>query len=115
VDDDTGLLQLYSAFLREKGLEVETAENGFEALEIFVKNRFDVVLTDVQMPTMDGIALAHEIRRLEPDTAIVLMSGDAGNESRAKPIADRFMGKPFALGRMHKLVVDMVGLKIRVR
>lgn len=62
VDDDTVTLNSISKRLSEFGYDVVTARNGIEALQEFIKNHFDLVITDIAMPRMNGITLVEEIR-----------------------------------------------------
>lgn len=63
VDDDLYARQALMERLRSRGYQVEGAEDGLQALHHLQRERFDLVITDIQMPRMDGIALLHEIRR----------------------------------------------------
>ncbi len=62
VDDDLYARQALMERLRSRGYEVKGAEDGLQALHHLQRERFDLVITDIQMPRMDGIALLHEIR-----------------------------------------------------
>lgn len=63
VDDDLYARQAMMERLRSRGYQVKGAEDGLQALHHLQRERFDLVITDIQMPRMDGIALLHEIRR----------------------------------------------------
>jgi len=75
VDDNRQGLIARKSLLRELGYSISTATSGEEALELFCRQKFDVVVTDFKMPGMDGIALIRRIRGLEPDARIILLSG----------------------------------------
>jgi CheY-like chemotaxis protein len=62
VDDDTVTLNSISKLLTEFGYDVVTARNGIEAHQEFIKNHFDLVITDIAMPRMNEITLMEEIR-----------------------------------------------------
>ena len=62
VDDDPVTLNSISKLLSEFGYDVVTARNGIEGLQEFIKNHFDIVITDIAMPKMNGITLVEEIR-----------------------------------------------------
>ncbi|MBN1840743.1 MAG: response regulator [Deltaproteobacteria bacterium] len=74
VDDDFGMLQTLNYILTEKGCEVETAADGFEAVERIKERAFDVVLTDIKMPGLNGVGLLKEVNRLSPETTTVMMT-----------------------------------------
>jgi DNA-binding NtrC family response regulator len=73
VDDEAMVLFIFNATLQElgNGNEIVTAQNGHEALEAFRKQPFDLVITDLSMPGMDGIQLTEAIKAAQPDTAVV--------------------------------------------
>jgi two-component system chemotaxis response regulator CheY len=62
VDDSPSMRQMVSATLTSAGYEVEEAEDGVQALQLAGRQRFDLVITDVNMPNMDGITLVRELR-----------------------------------------------------
>jgi two-component system, chemotaxis family, chemotaxis protein CheY len=70
VDDSPSMRQMVSATLTSAGYEVEQAEDGVQALQLAARRRFDLVITDVNMPNMDGIALVRELRG-QPDYKFV--------------------------------------------
>ncbi len=89
VDDSMLIRHTVCRFLEERGFAVESATNGLEALEVLSCVRPDVIITDMQMPRMDGSELITTIKS-KPDTAkipIVILagrqSGFAGKEQRA--------------------------------
>lgn len=70
VDDSPSMRQMVSTTLTSAGYDVEQAADGVEALELAGKQRFDLVITDVNMPNMDGITLVRELRS-KPDYKFV--------------------------------------------
>jgi two-component system NtrC family response regulator len=74
VDDEKNYLTILSAVLEEEGFEVLTALSGLEALEIQKTSDLDLVLTDMKMPEMDGIELLENIKALDPDLPVVMMT-----------------------------------------
>ncbi len=75
VDDNRDGLLARKALLQEQGLTVTTATNGEDALEAFTKGKFDLLVTDFKMPKMNGIELIRRVRPLQPELAIILLSG----------------------------------------
>lgn len=63
VEDNKSVQDILSVILRSMGFEVALAKNGLEALTVFIESWFDLVLTDLQMPIMDGSRLARLIRK----------------------------------------------------
>ncbi|MFH1231146.1 MAG: response regulator [Planctomycetota bacterium] len=82
VDDEIGVRMLLSKFLTRSGFEVKTALSGQEALEILRTKAYqpDVILLDVKMPGMDGLVTLREIRRLDEEVGVIIMTG-SGDES----------------------------------
>ena len=74
VDDEPQILLLVSRFLQREGYEVETAPGGREALERLAESPFVLVLSDLKMPHLDGIALLEQVRERYPDTLFILMT-----------------------------------------
>jgi two-component system, cell cycle sensor histidine kinase and response regulator CckA len=98
VDDEEGVRKVVSAVLRSNGYDVLEADNGVLALAVHEKNghKIDIVLTDVVMPQMDGLALGRELHTRAPALKILYMSGYRdialnGGSDPSKP----FLHKPF--------------------
>jgi DNA-binding NtrC family response regulator len=74
-DDETDFLDSLSRVLTRRGFIMTKAEDGQKALDILAKERFDVIVLDLRMPVMDGIAALKEIRKTDKVTPILLLSG----------------------------------------
>ena len=74
VDDDDAILEMVEDLLTDAGFSVRTANSAEAALELAREHECDVVLTDIQMPGMDGIQLLAELRTIRPETPVVLMT-----------------------------------------
>jgi CheY-like chemotaxis protein len=103
-DDDT-IRDLVVRALTEDGHELTAAANGAAALEALKQQngRFDLLLTDVKMPIMDGIALALAAGRDHPDVAIMLMTGFADQRERAHgldALVHDVIAKPFTVDQI---------------
>ncbi len=82
VDDDQQVLKSIRAVLQEGGYRTEICHNGIEALETFKQGgQYDVVLSDIKMPGMDGIALLAHLRELDQEVPVILHTGYADLES----------------------------------
>ncbi|ABB31020.1 response regulator receiver protein [Geobacter metallireducens RCH3] len=77
VEDDRYARELIPLMISNKfpGVAIILADNGESGLELCRANEFDIVITDINMPDMDGIRMAGEIRGLKPDAKIIVMSG----------------------------------------
>lgn len=76
VDDDTCYQKLLSIFLTSKGVAVSTTSGGIEALEILKHSRFKMIITDCNMPGMDGLELAAKVREQHPGIPVVMVTGN---------------------------------------
>jgi len=74
VDDDPRIVTFLERCLTEKGYQVTAASDGVEAVRRLREKPFALILTDMKMPHMDGLALLKEARRLKPDVAIVVLT-----------------------------------------
>ncbi len=98
VDDEPIVLRLMSRLLARLGVEVTTATGPFEALEAFEPERFDLVVTDIRMPGMDGHAFLAEVRARDPEVPVVVATGHASLDNAIRALRDGASGmllKPF--------------------
>ena len=102
-----------SEFLEYLGFEVALANNGVEALAAFQENDFDLVLTDLQMPAMDGLTLAGHIKKRSPYTPIILMTGSDKEtllDQKVKKSVDSVIYKPFLMEELQRTIHEALGL-----
>jgi CheY-like chemotaxis protein len=106
-EDNKTLQDVVSRILDFMGFEVALAGNGVEALSLFIENSFDLVLTDLEMPIMDGWGLTHCIKERSPNTPVVLMTG-ADRETVLKKVKsapiDSVIFKPFLINDFQSTV-----------
>src|SRR5438552_14982879 len=117
-DDEDSMRQLVARAIAMDGHATVTAEDGAEALEILTRDNgaFDLLLTDIQMPVMDGIALALSAARDFPDLTILLMTGYAAQRERASnltAIAHDVISKPFSIADIRTAVAGALAAKKR--
>lgn len=96
-DDESGIRKVLGITLADMGYEVLTAENGEDALSIFAAQRPAIVLTDIKMPTIDGIELLRRIKQQAPDTEVIMISGHGDMDLAIKSLkleATDFITKP---------------------
>ena len=110
-DDEESMRLLVARAIAMDGHEIVTAEDGAEALEILTRDSgaFDLLLTDIKMPVMDGIALALAAARDFPKVVILLMTGFADQRERASgldAIVHDVITKPFAVADIRTAVAD---------
>ncbi|WP_323965496.1 response regulator [Bradyrhizobium japonicum] len=115
-DDEDSMRQLVARAIAMDGHETVTAQDGAEALEILTRENgaFDLLLTDIQMPVMDGIALALSASRDFPDLTILLMTGFADQRERASnlnALVHDVVTKPFSVADIRTAVADALAAK----
>jgi PAS domain S-box-containing protein len=114
VDDDAGICRTLAEILGAEGCAVETASNGVEALEKVEKTKFDVVLTDVVMPQMDGHELFCAIRERFPGLPVLMMTAFHHDKdhiikrSRLRGLDGVIFKKPVDPGRLRQVLIDTV-------
>ncbi len=98
VDDETSLRKFLKLELTSRGFDVDTASSGEAALGKVRKSEFDVVLLDVRMPGMGGMAALEEIRRLDPAPEVLIFTGQGSVDSAVEAMrlgAFHYVTKPF--------------------
>lgn len=107
VEDDASQRQMLADFLRDLGLEVVEASDGREAIEIFQKGPFDLVISDLRMPEMDGQELLQQIRSINPEVGVVLVTAFGtvqGAVATLKSGASDYLLKPLELDEVEHVV-----------
>jgi signal transduction histidine kinase/ActR/RegA family two-component response regulator len=109
VDDDDDVRSVAAAMVAELGYEVETASAGEKALRLLAEGRFDLMMTDVAMPGMNGVELGRRARGLLPDLPILFASGYADVQTFGVELSDELvLRKPFRIrevaARLHHLL-----------
>ncbi len=106
-DDEPDLLEAYAALLTDAGYEVATAENGRQALRLLGDGGFDLILSDIVMPDMDGVSLLRAVREHDLDVPVVLVTGSPRVETAAKAVehgALRYLVKPVSEAELMQTV-----------
>lgn len=111
VEDDLQIQKLVMEFLLMDGNEVEVASNGAEGLEKFMKDSFDIVITDRAMPQMSGNELAIAIKKISPKMPVIMMTGfgDMMQARNEKPEGiDHVLAKPITKNRLKKVIAQFI-------
>jgi len=109
VEDDPGYLSLLALRLRKAGFEVETAGDGAAAKAAFSESPAPVVVSDLVMPGASGMDVLRFVKALEPQTAVVLLSGKGTIEQAVAAMREGafdFLVKPVEAGKLESLVAD---------
>lgn len=112
-EDNPSVREFIVRSLTGIGYDVTAVADGQQALDVLVNERFAVLVTDIVMPNVDGIALALKAVRLFPDLRIVMISGYAQERMRAHnldALVHRVIAKPFAMEEICGAVKDALSL-----
>ena len=111
VDDDIAIRDSIAAWLLEDGIEALTATSGREGLEILEEQPVDIVLTDLVMPEMDGLAFLREARKRNPAISVVVITGNATIRSAIEAIKDGaydYVEKPLYPEKIKRIVENLL-------
>jgi CheY-like chemotaxis protein len=104
VDDEKSVREITQAFLTLNGYAVTTAENGKEAFDELLKNHYDVVITDMQMPLMGGMELLEKISQMTSNIITILLTGNTVTQSAVSGKTVAHLSKPFSHNQLIHLV-----------
>jgi DNA-binding NtrC family response regulator len=109
VDDETGLCDFIRHYLTGRGFEVVVAFSSQEALEVLNERAINIVLSDIMMPSMDGLELLRQIKESNPQVVVIMMTAYASLDKAVKAIAygaADLLIKPFEVGRLLQVIND---------
>jgi len=98
VDDSQTMRDIVKETLESAGYQVTVAENGLDGLEKFKKEKFDLVIADINMPVMDGITMIKEIRKINTEVPIITLTTESEESKKQEGRnagADGWIVKPF--------------------
>jgi len=108
VDDEKSMRDFLAIMLKKEGHDVVTAANGTDALKAIHGEIFDLVISDVKMPGMDGIAVLKSIKEISPETVVIMITAFATAETAVEAMklgASDYIFKPFKNDEL-KLIID---------
>ncbi|MBU1002267.1 MAG: response regulator [Proteobacteria bacterium] len=111
VDDEEGIRTFLGISLADLGYDVITAENGEEALKAFAEHDPPIVLTDIKMPVMDGLQLLKRIKKVSPDTEVIMISGHGDMDLAVKSL--KFEAADFVTKPINNEVLEMALKRVR--
>jgi EAL domain-containing protein (putative c-di-GMP-specific phosphodiesterase class I)/CheY-like chemotaxis protein len=120
VDDEPSLRRGVARLLGAAGCEVSSAANGREAMELIERTTFDVIVSDIRMPGMDGLSLLRAVRARDLDVPVVFLTGSPSLETAMQAVehgAFRYLKKPIDGAELTSLVrqAAQIGRLARVR
>ncbi len=114
VDDEMHVRESLSSWFIEDGYEVETAKDANEALNLLSKKPFDIVITDIKMPGMDGVELQRRIKEVSPSVAVVLITAYASVQTAVQALKEGaydYITKPFDPEQLSRVVEKALSQK----
>jgi len=111
VDDDPSLRELLMDTLNSIGYKSESAIDGIDALDKLKKSKYDLMISDIKMPNIDGISLLKKVRRYYPDLPVLFITGVASPEVIGRASPDGFLAKPFRISHMEQLIEEALNDK----
>jgi DNA-binding NtrC family response regulator len=115
VDDEAKLARMLAQMLEDEAWTVERAAGGRAALERLTEQRYDVVVTDLKMPDVDGLTVLRAAKRNSPDTEVVVMTAFATVETAVQAMregAAEYLTKPFAMDEFRMRMRRLVGARM---
>ncbi len=107
VDDEEGARELFQTILSGEGYEVTLANDGDVALSLFKGALYDLVITDIKMPVMDGLQLLQEIRKAGSKTDVIMVTAYGEVETYLKAMslgAAEYINKPIRIKELKRIV-----------
>ncbi len=117
-EDDKAVQSFVSRALAHRGHAVTAVDDGLQALEALDEAGFDLLITDIVMPGLDGIALALKIARDRPNLPILMMTGYSAERQRAHNLEElicRVITKPFSLEQICKAAEEVLAAGLTTR
>ncbi len=111
IDDEDAIRQVLSIALKEKEYSVLTASNGLEGIEVFKKEKPEIVITDVKMHEMSGIEVTKKIKGMNEDTDVIIMTGYGSEELVIESMragASNFIKKPISLNELFSILENII-------
>jgi two-component system response regulator PilR (NtrC family) len=114
VDDDQGMREFLEIMLSREGYRVSTSSDAGKALSRCRKETFDLIITDLKMPKMDGIGFLKEVKQISPETMVILITAYASGETAVtamKEGAYDYIEKDFAIEDLNRIVRNALAAK----
>jgi two-component system response regulator PilR (NtrC family) len=108
IDDEKGMRDFLAIMLRKEGFQVQLAEDGRTAIQLISNNVFDIVISDIRLPDIDGIEILKHCKRVSPETDFILITAYASTETAVEAVkmgAADYIYKPFDVEEM-KIILN---------
>lgn len=114
VDDEQGIREMLEIYLKREGYDTRSAETGEAALQLCRKNRYDVVISDIKMPGLDGMQLLEKVKLSSPETVFIMITAYASFETAKKSMEEEaydYITKPFDVEEIKRKIETALGKK----
>ncbi|MFD2204426.1 response regulator [Kiloniella antarctica] len=114
-EDDNAVRTFVARALTHKKHEVTAVGDGMQALEALEKDKYDLLITDIVMPGLDGIGLALKVAKDAPDMPVLLMTGYSAEKQRAHNLEElifKVVTKPFSLQQICAAAEEALGIEV---
>ena len=111
VDDEAIVRISCKRTLEPEGFDVDIASDGYEAIELIKNKAYDIIITDLKMPKMDGLEVLSWIKKNSPSSRVIVITGFSTPEIAEKSIsagADKYLEKPFTPETLISVVKDLL-------
>ena len=111
VDDEENAREGLSRILSKEGYAVETAANGKEAIDTIKRHNFDLVITDMRMPLMDGFEVLREIKRMKDNIGVIMITAYGEVESYLEAMnmgAFEYINKPVRVNELKRVITKVL-------
>jgi CheY-like chemotaxis protein len=108
VDDEPSVRGAFRMMLEIDDHQVTETNNGAEALDLFAKGQFDLVITDFEMPVMKGSELAVRIKNMASKQPILMMTAYGNAVGGSQNLADAILGKPFTMDELRRAIAKLL-------
>jgi two-component system response regulator PilR (NtrC family) len=107
IDDEKSMREFLAIMLEKEGYEVDTAENGPKALDLCKEELYDLVITDIKMPRMDGLEVLHRLKEIAQETAVIMITAYASTETAVQAMKEGaydYITKPFHVDEIKMII-----------
>jgi len=111
VDDEENAREGLSKILSKEGYRVETASNGKEAIDNLKRQRYDLVITDMRMPLMDGFEVLREIKKMDENIGVIMITAYGEVESYLEAMnmgAFEYINKPVRVNELKRVITKVL-------
>ncbi len=111
IEDEEDLNNILAKGLRKTGYAVDTATDGRDGLDLFYTNEYDLVILDLNLPSIDGIEILSKIRTDNEECKILILSARSNYEQRIEGLdkgADDYLVKPFDFGELNARIRNLL-------